>query len=171
MTKSVFIFFILIVAIGVTGWALFLKGGEEANMDILNATESPMAEGETMTDDKTNEAETVTLENGLQYQDLVVGTGDTVAAGQVAEVHYTGWLTDGTKFDSSVDRGETFKFPVGAGMVIQGWDIGVQGMKIGGKRKLTIPAALGYGDRGAGNVIPPGATLVFEVELIGIAQQ
>jgi FKBP-type peptidyl-prolyl cis-trans isomerase len=165
MTKSVFIFFILIIAIGATGWALYLKGGGETDLDVLNATESPMPEEEQQ------EGESVTLDNGLEYQELVLGDGPEVAAGQVAEVHYTGWLTDGTKFDSSVDRGETFKFPVGAGMVIQGWDIGVQGMKVGGKRKLTIPSDLAYGDRGAGGVIPPGATLVFEVELISIIEQ
>lgn len=168
MTKSVLVFFILIVAIGATGWALYLKGGEEPNMDVLMASETPMPEN---TDNMEAAAETMTLDNGLQYQDLVVGDGAEVSAGQVAEVHYTGWLVDGTKFDSSVDRGQTFSFPVGAGMVIQGWDIGVAGMKVGGKRRLTIPAELGYGDRGAGGVIPPGATLVFEVELIGITDQ
>ena len=168
MTKSVFVFFVLIVAIGATGWALFRKGGEEPNMDVLSASESPMPEDETMTEP---EVETITLDNGLQYQDLVVGEGDEISAGQVAEVHYTGWLTDGTKFDSSVDRGQTFEFPVGAGMVIKGWDIGVAGMKVGGKRKLTIPSELGYGERGAGGAIPPNATLIFDVELISIVQK
>lgn len=167
MTKSVFIYFILIIAIGATGWALFLKGGGETDMDVLSATESSMVD-----DEGTGEgAETVTLDNGLQYQDLVSGDGPEIAAGQVAEVHYTGWLADGTKFDSSVDRGETFTFPLGAGMVIKGWDIGVEGMKVGGKRKLTIPPDLAYGDSGAGGLIPPGATLVFDVELISIVSQ
>ena len=104
----------------------------------------------------------------LQIEELVAGTGDTAAAGQQVSVHYTGWLTNGEKFDSSVDRGTPFKFKLGAGMVIQGWDQGVAGMKVGGKRKLTIPPELGYGARGAGGVIPPNATLVFEVELLGI---
>jgi FKBP-type peptidyl-prolyl cis-trans isomerase FkpA len=106
--------------------------------------------------------------SGLQYEDMKVGTGAEAKAGQNVEVHYTGWLTNGTKFDSSVDRGEPFVFPLGAGRVIKGWDEGVAGMKIGGKRKLTIPPELGYGARGAGGVIPPNATLVFEVELLGV---
>ena len=105
---------------------------------------------------------------GLTIEDLVIGDGAAAAAGQQVKVHYTGWLTNGTKFDSSKDRNEPFVFPLGAGRVIKGWDEGVQGMKVGGKRKLTIPPALGYGARGAGGVIPPNATLVFEVELLGV---
>ncbi len=112
-------------------------------------------------------AETTTA-SGLIYEDLVTGEGNTAAAGIKVTVHYTGWLTDGKKFDSSKDRNDPFIFPLGAGHVIRGWDEGVQGMKIGGKRKLTIPPALGYGARGAGGVIPPDATLVFEVELLAI---
>lgn len=112
--------------------------------------------------------EVITTASGLEYQDLVVGSGDTATSGQVVQVHYTGWLLDGTKFDSSVDRGQPFEFPLGAGRVIAGWDEGVAGMQVGGKRLLIIPAALGYGERGAGGVIPPDATLVFEVELLAI---
>ena len=112
---------------------------------------------------------TSTTPSGLIIDELVVGAGAAAAAGQQVTVHYTGWLTDGTKFDSSKDRGDPFIFPLGAGRVIKGWDEGVQGMKIGGKRKLTMPPALGYGARGAGDVIPPNATLVFEVELLGVA--
>lgn len=108
------------------------------------------------------------LASGLQYEDLVVGNGTMAEPGMNVSVHYTGWLTDGTKFDSSVDRGQAFKFQLGAGMVIQGWDEGVKGMRIGGKRKLTIPSDLGYGPRGAGGVIPPNATLVFDVELLDV---
>ncbi len=110
----------------------------------------------------------ITKPSGLEFEDLIVGEGDTAAAGQQVTVHYTGWLTDGKKFDSSKDRRDPFVFSLGQGSVIKGWDEGVQGMKVGGTRKLTIPPALGYGHRGAGGVIPPNATLVFEVELLGV---
>jgi FKBP-type peptidyl-prolyl cis-trans isomerase FkpA len=110
----------------------------------------------------------VTTSSGLQYQVLQEGTGAVAKAGQRVSVHYTGWLTDGKKFDSSVDRGQPFQFALGAGQVIRGWDEGVAGMKIGEKRKLTIPSNLGYGANGAGAVIPPNATLVFDVELLGV---
>ena len=110
----------------------------------------------------------VTTPSGLKYVDQVVGTGEVAVAGKTANVHYTGWLENGKKFDSSVDRGQPFSFPLGAGRVIKGWDEGVQGMKVGGKRKLTIPSDLGYGSRGAGGVIPPNATLIFDVELLGV---
>ena len=104
----------------------------------------------------------------LITEDLVPGTGAEATSGQKVTVHYTGWLTNGTKFDSSKDRGDPFVFQLGKGQVIKGWDEGVKGMKVGGKRKLTIPPAMGYGARGAGGVIPPNATLVFEVELLGV---
>ncbi|NMG00762.1 FKBP-type peptidyl-prolyl cis-trans isomerase [Aromatoleum toluolicum] len=109
-----------------------------------------------------------TTASGLIIEDLEVGNGATAAAGKRVSVHYTGWLTDGRKFDSSKDRNDPFDFPLGAGHVIRGWDEGVQGMQEGGKRKLTIPPELGYGARGAGGVIPPNATLVFEVELLKV---
>jgi peptidylprolyl isomerase len=110
----------------------------------------------------------VKTSSGLQYVDLVAGSGASPAPGRKVTVHYTGWLTDGRKFDSSVDRNEPFVFKIGAGQVIAGWDEGVMTMKIGGKRKLVIPANLGYGAAGAGGVIPPGATLIFEVILLDI---
>jgi peptidylprolyl isomerase len=116
-------------------------------------------------------AETVTTPSGLKYRDEVVGTGAAPTAGQSVSVHYTGWLDEngkpGKKFDSSRDRGQPFSFPLGQGRVIRGWDEGVATMKIGGRRTLIIPADLGYGARGAGGAIPPGATLIFDVELLG----
>ena len=109
----------------------------------------------------------VTTDTGLQYIDVRVGEGDAAEAGSTAVVHYTGWLVNGKKFDSSLDRNQTFDFPVGGGRVIKGWDQGVAGMKVGGVRKLIVPPDLGYGSRGIGP-IPPDATLVFEVELVGV---
>ncbi len=110
----------------------------------------------------------VTTADGLKYWDTKVGTGATATAGHKVKVHYTGWLTNGKKFDSSVDRGQPFEFQLGAGQVIKGWDEGVAGMKVGGKRRLEIPPALGYGSQGAGGVIPPNATLLFDVELLDV---
>jgi FKBP-type peptidyl-prolyl cis-trans isomerase FkpA len=116
--------------------------------------------------------DTIKTPSGLVIEELVAGSGAVAAAGQKVSVHYTGWLSEagnaGKKFDSSRDRGEPFVFPLGRGQVIRGWDEGVAGMKVGGKRKLTIPPNLGYGARGAGGVIPPNATLIFEVELLSL---
>ncbi len=118
------------------------------------------------------EAEIHETPTGLKYEDTTIGTGAEAVSGKNISVHYTGYLNEGgkrgTKFDSSVDRGQTFDFPLGAGRVIQGWDQGFSGMKIGGKRTLFIPAKLGYGARGAGGVIPPNADLIFDVELLGV---
>lgn len=114
----------------------------------------------------------MTTASGLKIEDTKTGTGDTPKTGQTCVMHYTGWLYEngakGEKFDSSVDRGDPFEFPIGTGRVIKGWDEGVASMKVGGKRTLIIPPELGYGARGAGGVIPPNATLIFEVELLGL---
>jgi peptidylprolyl isomerase len=113
-----------------------------------------------------------TTASGLQVEDTVIGTGGSPRTGQICVMHYTGWLYEndakGKKFDSSLDRGQPFEFPIGMGHVIQGWDEGVAPMQVGGKRTLIIPPDLGYGARGAGGVIPPNATLIFEVELLGV---
>src|SRR5579872_1006627 len=119
-----------------------------------------------------NAQQPVTTPSGLKYIDTQAGTGPSPKTGQTCVMHYTGWLYDngkkGAKFDSSVDRGQPFEFPIGTGRVIKGWDEGVATMKVGGKRTLIIPPELGYGARGAGNVIPPNATLMFDVELLAI---
>lgn len=112
--------------------------------------------------------QTVTTASGLKYQDITVGTGQEAKAGDSVTVNYTGWLTDGTKFDSSLDRNQPFTFNLGQGGVIKGWDEGVAGMKVGGKRRLTIPPDLAYGSQGASGVIPPNATLIFDVELLSV---
>ena len=131
-----------------------------------SADEKGKAEG------KEGESKMQKSPTGLQYEDVKVGTGAQPKTGQTCVMHYTGWLwengTKGKKFDSSVDRGTPFEFPLGQGRVIKGWDEGVASMKVGGKRNLLIPPSLGYGARGAGAVIPPNATLFFEVELLGI---
>ncbi len=118
------------------------------------------------------ESQMKTTPSGLQYEDTVEGTGASPKTGQTCVMHYTGWLfenkTKGKKFDSSLDRGQPYEFPIGQGRVIQGWDEGVATMKVGGKRTLVIPPSIGYGARGAGGVIPPNATLLFEVELLGV---
>jgi len=124
------------------------------------------------TPDEKGENPMESTDSGLQYEDTVLGTGDLAESGQHVSVHYTGWLYDqgvkGKKFDSSKDRNDPFSFELGSGMVIRGWDEGVQGMRVGGTRVLVIPPDLGYGARGAGGVIPPNATLMFEVELLDV---
>ena len=133
---------------------------------VVAVTHKHSSKGHSMT---TSELSFTETPSGLQYADTVEGTGDTATAGHQAEVHYTGTLyPNGKKFDSSLDRGDTFTFALGRGQVIKGWDEGVAGMKVGGKRTLIIPAELGYGSRGAGASIPPNATLQFEVELISV---
>jgi len=119
-------------------------------------------------DDKADETKIITTDSGLKYSDLKVGTGDKAKKGDTVEVHYTGWLKNGKKFQSSRDLGKPYSFQLGAGRVIEGWDEGVAGMKVGGKRKLIIPSKLAYGEEGRGDVIPPNAELTFEVELLRI---
>ena len=133
------------------------------------AEQKPEMSAAGMADQKKAESKAsnvVTTSSGLKYEILREGSGVGASSGQTVSVHYTGWLENGTKFDSSLDRGTTFQFALGAGQVIKGWDEGVLGMKAGEKRKLTIPANLGYGSRGAGGVIPPNATLIFDVEMV-----
>ncbi len=152
-----FLGYFVVVGIVTFGLIYFLKSKvvEIAPQDVSAIAES------------TPIVENIDVEE-LKIEDLVVGTGEEAIAGKTISVHYTGTLTNGTKFDSSKDRGEPFEFTLGAGQVIKGWDQGFAGMKIGGQRKLTIPSSLGYGEQGAGGVIPPNATLIFEVELLGV---
>lgn len=139
----------------------------ETTQETTSAADATAAQGATM-DTFAMPTNLETTASGLQYTVDQPGTGAQPRQGQTVSVHYTGWLTDGTKFDSSRDRGEPIEFPIGTGRVIRGWDEGVGAMKVGEKRTLVIPPALGYGARGASGVIPPNATLVFKVELVGI---
>ncbi|MGF1521324.1 MAG: FKBP-type peptidyl-prolyl cis-trans isomerase [Leptolyngbyaceae cyanobacterium] len=140
------------------------------NTEIAQAADDLLPEEEAAEnmEEASNEQALVTTESGLQYEDIVEGTGAMPQAGQRVTVHYTGTLEDGTKFDSSRDRNRPFSFTIGVGQVIKGWDEGVATMRVGGQRKLIIPPELGYGARGAGGVIPPNATLLFDVELLRI---
>ena len=144
----------------VLGVASGCGNNSKSSTSSTPSTSSPM---------KVNGQPTTTA-SGLQYWDIVVGTGATAAPGNMVKVHYTGFLTTGEKFDSSRDRGEPFSFPLGAGQVIKGWDEGVAGMKVGGQRQLRIPPQLGYGSAGAGGAIPPNATLIFDVELLEVGK-
>ncbi len=143
--------------------------GSNATPAALTPPDKPAANtGAPMSGTPPAAAQEITTPSGLKYQDLVLGDGTVAETSHLVSVHYTGWLTDGTKFDSSLDRGRPFDFKLGAGQVIRGWDEGVTGMRVHGKRRLTIPPDLGYGPQGAGGVIPPNATLVFEVELLDV---
>jgi len=140
----------------------------KAETEKVEATQPDSGAAGMETNMEMADADTVTTESGLKYIEIVEGEGPSPKKGDRVKVHYTGWLLDGKKFDSSVDRGQPFFFSIGMGQVIPGWDEGVMSMKTGGKRRLIIPPELGYGARGAGGVIPPNATLVFDVELLGI---
>ena len=162
---------LLTLVLAITVAACGEQSGPAEDAAVDNATTQEQA----VTESETNNIESFEITPGLSAKILKKGHGRAAEAGDMVDVHYTGWLLDeeaadkrGDKFDSSVDRGEQFSFPLGAGRVIQGWDQGVAGMLIGEKRELTISPEMGYGDRGAGNVIPPGATLIFEVELFGL---
>jgi FKBP-type peptidyl-prolyl cis-trans isomerase len=138
-----------------------------AAMGAMAAPLFSQTEGKAVEPGKEAGKEVVTA-SGLKYVDLKVGEGDEARSGKVIELHFTGWLENGTKFESSRDRGEPLKFKLGVGTVIKGWDEGLAGMRVGGKRKLLVPSALGYGKQGAGGLIPPNANLVFEVELLSV---
>ncbi|SRR4030042_6115073 len=164
---SLVIIFLLVLAVGGGIYVASNKSQDLQNSPLptlaVSATVVPAVEPT-----GAGASEAVTMENGLKIEDEISGTGVEATAGKNVTVHYTGTLTDGTKFDSSLDRGVPFTFKLGSGEVIAGWDQGVAGMKVGGKRKLTIPPSLGYGAGGAGNVIPPNATLIFEIELLKV---
>ena len=154
MTKTVFVFVVVIVLVGGAAW-LFMRRGQGVDK-TADKQASPTA------------TEAV-LDGGLKVRDIVIGSGSAAKAGDSITVNYIGTFTDGKKFDSSYDHGQPFQFVLGTGAVIKGWDIGVAGMRVGGKRELIIPPALAYGERGAGNgAIPPNSTLVFEVELLAV---
>ena len=166
------IFFAVIFALAACGSPAVTNGDE--NMSTDNGTTQTDASADIATEEQAAPV-LVELENGLKYLELAAGDGPAIAAGNGAMVHYTGWLYDedqpegkGEKFDSSRDRNQPYSFPLGAGRVIQGWDLGVAGMQVGERRMLIIPPELGYGSSGSGDVIPPNATLLFDVELLGI---
>ena len=172
------ILFLVVAQMTQKGEAIAVGLDQTAPVAVVQSATEPtlVAQADQLTQPEANpmtqaapspEENVVTTDSGLKYVDIVEGTGATPQKGQTVSVHYTGTLENGTKFDSSRDRGQPFQFPLGAGRVIKGWDEGIATMKIGGQRKLIIPPDLGYGSRGAGGVIPPNATLLFDVELLG----
>lgn len=165
MTKNVFIFVVVIILVGIAVW-LFV--GKIKNNSPESVSNSNSSLSKTVSDDG-SEGKLMEMENGLRFRDIIVGSGREINDGDTAVVNYVGTLASGVKFDSSYDRGQTFEFTLGAGEVIAGWDVGVKGMKVGGKRLLVIPPQLGYGDNEIGDgAIPANSTLVFEVELVGV---
>ena len=173
MVKQVFIYAVIIIFVGLTAWFLVDKAKKASQVSDIGslvskttdkASPSPSAETE-KPEEKENKW--IKLKNGLEMQDIVIGAGKEAVSGDAVAAHYIGTLANGKKFDSSYDRGQPFAFILGGGMVIKGWDLGVVGMKIGGKRKLVIPPELGYGSRDVGGgAIPPNSTLFFEIELV-----
>lgn len=165
------ILFLVVAQMTQKGEAIAAGLAQTAPVAVVQSAAEPtlVAQANLLTQEATpmTEENVVTTDSGLKYVDIVEGTGATPQKGQTVSVHYTGTLENGTKFDSSRDRGQPFQFPLGAGRVIKGWDEGIATMKVGGQRKLIIPPDLGYGSRGAGGVIPPNATLLFDVELLG----
>jgi FKBP-type peptidyl-prolyl cis-trans isomerase len=153
-------FALLLVLFGILGFAFGCGSSDKSTASSTPSASSPVKVS----------GQPTTTSSGLQYWDIVVGTGATAAPGSTVKVHYSGFLTTGQKFDSSRDRGEPFSFPLGQGQVIKGWDEGVAGMKVGGQRQLRIPPQLGYGAAGAGGAIPPNATLIFDVELLEVGK-
>ena len=156
---------VLLLAVGCQQSSTTTSGGDATGGKTASTSTTETAPATTAAPSAVGQE--VTMPNGLKYVDLIVGSGATAETGKRVAVHYTGWLTDNTKFDSSLDRGQPYPFTLGAREVIQGWDEGIKGMRIGGKRKLTIPPDLGYGASGYGP-IPANATLIFEVELMGV---
>lgn len=174
MVKQVLLYVIILVVVGVGIWLFTRKGSTPT--DLYSATTTPSASASpsaspTATPTPAKPINSTTLKDGLKIEDEVIGTGTAAKAGDSVSVQYTGWLTNGTKFDSSFDHGQAFTFLLGGGQVIKGWDEGVVGMKAGGKRRLTIPAALAYGNQSVANgLIPANSTLIFEVELVSIGK-
>jgi peptidylprolyl isomerase len=163
-TKTIFAFTLIIIFVGVAVYVFYKKSNNINNTANVELSPSVSA---TSTPSPTPENNIIQMENGLKIQDLKVGTGSEAKVGYAVEVNYLGTLENGTKFDSSYDRNQPFQFTLGVGQVIKGWDVGVAGMKVGGKRKLIIPPALAYGEQGQGP-IPPNSTLIFEVELLAV---
>lgn len=171
MVKNTFIYIVVIALISIAGWFFINKARNASKVSDINSITSETSDStptptSTVEDSKTQGW--IKLPNGLQVQDVSVGYGKEAHEGDMVAAHYSGTLSDGTKFDSSYDRGQPFSFVLGGGMVIKGWDIGLVGMKVGGKRKLIIPPDLGYGERGAGEIIGPNTTLYFDIELVDV---
>lgn len=168
MSKNVFIYTTVILLVGIMIW--FFVNKTKSVADKSGVSPTPSISNPTVNNSPSSE-NWIKLPSGLEYQDTVIGQGVAAKNGDTVAAHYLGTLQDGTKFDSSYDRGQPFVFILGKGTVIKGWEEGLLGMKVGGKRKLIIPPSLGYGDRGAGAIIPPGATLLFDVELVAVETQ